>query len=184
VVSPGRSDDRREVVDLLLEFCSTVCLAPLSYRLSPPRWQPCVPASPPFILPFEIDCSFPNLLLSRVLAKSLASTSLCFIIQRRSHILWREWTWAEKKQLRMSSIVSEVSPVSPCSVTGDPFARSSTLTDFHAGLQDFRPAPSPQAWLLSSKRRTTPSFLDPPGSPLDLLLPVRCFTTLCFSRTC
>lgn len=63
------------------------------------------------------------------------------------------------------------SPISSRSAI-DPFSRSSTLTDLNALYQGFFPMHSPQAWLVSSKRRTMPSLLDPPGSPLDLLLPV------------
>ncbi|KAF7513859.1 hypothetical protein GJ744_006473 [Endocarpon pusillum] len=58
------------------------------------------------------------------------------------------------------------------STSVDPFSRYSTLTDLNALSHAHDPMPSPQAWLASSKRRTMPALLDPPESPLDLLLPV------------
>ncbi len=89
--------------------------------------------------------------------------------------------WLElcENQPPLLFIMTASLPVSPCSATVDPFSRSSTLMDPNAVSQSYDPMPSPQAWLASVKRRTMPSLLDPPGSPLDLLLPVSDFT-MCF----
>jgi hypothetical protein len=62
----------------------------------------------------------------------------------------------------------------PCRSTAvDLLSRFSTLTNLDAISTGGYKMPSPQAWLADSKRSSTPSFLDPPESPLDLLQPVR-----------
>ena len=76
------------------------------------------------------------------------------------------------KQPTLFFIMVVSSSPSPRSLDADPFARSSTLTDLDAISREDSQIPSPQAWLVKSKRGATPSLLDPPGSPLDLLLPV------------